>query len=62
MTDSEKLDVLLRKVERMEKLHAELLLKRPTMAEQAKEAGVTRVTLWRRRKRAKLEAMANGRL
>jgi predicted DNA-binding protein (UPF0251 family) len=65
MTDSEKLDVALAKLERMERivpLVEQLLTEQPSVSEQAKKAGVSRSTIWRRKKAARLKALAAGRI
>jgi hypothetical protein len=61
MTDSEKLDVIMARLERMERLWSDLLLKRPTRAQQAKKAGVHPSTLRRREKRLEMDRLINGR-
>jgi len=45
------------KLERMERLWNDLLVKRPSRKTQAKRAGVHPSTLWRREKRAEAKAL-----
>jgi transcriptional regulator of acetoin/glycerol metabolism len=51
------IEAVLARIERVADL---MLVKRPTLAEQAKLAGVDRSTLYRRRQREKLSQMVNG--
>lgn len=61
MSTDEKIDLMAARLERMEKIWADLLLKRPSRSQQARKAKVSRTTLWRREKRLELELLANGR-
>lgn len=50
------------KLNRIEAVMNELLVKRPSRAEQAKKLGISTVTLWRREKRLALKMRVNGQL
>jgi hypothetical protein len=60
MSDSEKLDVILGKLAKMERLHDRMLLKRPSQTELARKSGVSVTTLWRRRKREEMRRLVAG--
>jgi hypothetical protein len=51
------IEASIRRIERVVNL---VLVKRPSRKEQAKLAGVSPVTLWRREKKLRLEQLANG--
>lgn len=61
MNDTDqKLAAIAASIARIERVIELMLVKRPTVAEQAKKAGVSRVTHWRRRQREKFSQMVNG--